>query len=112
MSHGGELFALGEGAEAEPGFDTALRGYERRQVDRYVAQVEAEVAALAAERYEAYGQVHALDGQVHEVQRQMAALRRQTAADGTVTFRHLGPRVEQILGLAEEQAEVIRAGAV
>ena len=37
MSHGGELFAMGESVVAEPGFDIALRGYERRQVDRYVA---------------------------------------------------------------------------
>src|SRR5690242_8992912 len=112
MSHGGELFALGEDVVAEPGFDIALRGYERRQVDRYVAQVEAEVAALAAERDEAYRQVQALAGQVHDVQNQMADLRRHTAADASVSFRHLGPRVEQILALAEEQAEAIRAGAV
>src|SRR6266545_7951708 len=113
MSHGGgELFALGGGAVAEPGFDIALRGYERRQVDRYVAQVEAEVAALAGERDEAYAQVQALAGQVHDVQRQMADLRRHTAADAAVSFRHLGPRVEQILALAEEQAEAIRYGAL
>src|SRR5262249_11451250 len=112
MSHGGELFAMGEGVVAEPGFDIALRGYERRQVGRYVAQVEAEVAALTSERDEAYAQVQALAGQVHEVQNRMAELRRQTAADAAVTFRHLGPRVEQILALAEEQAEAIRASAV
>src|SRR4029453_14320821 len=112
MSHGGELFALGEDVVAEPGFDIALRGYERRQVDRYVAQVEAGGAAPAAERDEAYRQVQALAGQVHDVQNQMAELRRHTATDATVSFRHLGPRVEQILALAEEQAEAIRAGAV
>src|SRR5690242_2414754 len=112
MSHGGELFAMGESVVAEPGFDIALRGYERRQVDRYVAQVEAEVAALAGERDEAYAQVQALAAQVHDVQKQMAEFRRQTAMDTAVTFRHLGPRVEHILALAEEQAEAIRNGAV
>src|SRR5262245_19442469 len=111
MSHGGELFALGQDVVADPGFDVALRGYERRQVDRYVTQVEAEVAALAGERDEAYRQAQALAGQVHDLQNQMAQLRHHTAADASVSFRHLGPRVEQILALAEEQAEAIRAGA-
>ena len=46
------------------------------------------------------------------LQNQLADLRRRTAADSAVSFRHLGPRVEQILLLAEEQADAIRAGAV
>src|SRR5262249_60476466 len=94
------------------GVDIAVSGDERREGGRYVAEVEAEVAAVTSERDEACAQVQALAGQVHEVQNQMAELRRQTATDATVTFRHLGPRVEQILALAEEQAEAIRASAV
>src|SRR5436189_127560 len=112
MAHGGEMFSLGEGGASEPGFDLALRGYARGQVDRYVAQLEAEIAALTAEREEAYAQIQALATQVHHLQQEMTQLRHQTAADASVSFRHLGPRVEQILTLAEEQAEAIRASAV
>src|SRR6185437_7630940 len=70
------------------------------------------VAALSGERDEAYAQVQALAAQVHEAQSQLLQLRRQTATDASISFRHLGPRVEQILALAEEQAEAIRHGAV
>src|SRR3954452_20476856 len=112
MSHGGELFALGEGVPDDAGFDVALRGYHRQQVDKYVANTEAEIAALTSERDEAYRQLQALANQVADLHRQMSDLRRHTAADAAVSFRHLGPRVEQILSLAEEQAEAIRNGAV
>src|SRR3954447_13580275 len=112
MSHGGELFALGEGVPDDAGFDVALRGYHRQQVDKYVANTEAEIAALTSERDEAYRQLQALANQVADLHRQMSDLRRHTAADAAVSFRHLGPRVEQILSLAEEQAEAIRDGAV
>ena len=54
MSHGGEIFGLGGDAASEPSFETALRGYEKKQVERYVARAENEIAALAAEREQAY----------------------------------------------------------
>ena len=47
MSHGGEIFGLGGDAASEPSFETALRGYEKKQVERYVARAENEIAALA-----------------------------------------------------------------
>jgi DivIVA domain-containing protein len=35
---------------AERGFDTAMRGYDRRQVDVYVSQLDEELRAAAAAR--------------------------------------------------------------
>src|SRR5262245_1041508 len=112
MSHGGDLFALGEGVATESSFEVAFRGYDRHQVDKYVTQVEAEIAALAAEREQAYHQIQALAGTVEQLQLELTNLRHRAATTGPVSFRHLGARVEQIMTLAEEQAEAIRAGAL
>src|SRR5688500_9303438 len=105
-----DLLALG-GSNTEPNFEIAVRGYKRDQVDKYFAQAEGEIAALGAERDAAYTQLQALASQLQEAHIELAELRRQ-AARGDVSFRHLGPRVEQILALTEDQAEEIRASAV
>jgi cell division septum initiation protein DivIVA len=106
MSHGGDLFALGEGVASEPSFDTALRGYDKRQVDKYVASVENDLTTVSAERDQAYLNLQALAGQVQQLQDQLVEAARK-AAPSRVSFRHLGSRVEQILTLAEDQAETI-----
>src|SRR3954453_4100954 len=111
MSHGGEIFGLGGGAATEPSFETALRGYEKKQVERYVARAENEIAALAAEREQAYSQLQAMAAQIDRLQQETSQARRQGGLGTEVSFRHLGPRVEQILALAEEQAEAIKASA-
>src|SRR5688572_27448383 len=111
MSHGEELLPIGPGATGEVSFDNALRGYDRRQVNRFVAHVDTELSALSAERDAAIAQAQALAGQVQAIENELADLRRRTAHNAAVSFRHLGPRVEQILSLAEEQADAIRAGA-
>src|SRR5262245_55568672 len=103
MSHGGDLFALGDGVASEPSFDVAFKGYDKRQVDRYVTQVESELATLAAERDQAIAQMQALAGQVQQLQVELTDLTRR-AVPWRVSFRHLGGRVEQILSMAEEQA--------
>ncbi len=97
------------GAPTEPTFELALRGYEKRQVDRYVQQVEAEVAALTAEREELYAQINVLNQHVQQMQQEVANARRLMTVPGEgLTYRHLGARAEQILALAEEQAAEIR----
>src|SRR5918997_3065956 len=111
MSHGGEIFDLGEDAVSEPNFESALRGYDKRQVDRYVARAEGEIATLATEREQAYAQIQSLAAQVEQLQAEVVNVRRQAANVDKISFRHLGPRVEQILALAEEQAEAIRGSA-
>src|SRR3954470_21506961 len=111
MSHGGEIFGLGGDSATEPSFETALRGYERKQVERYVARAENEIAALAAEREQAYSQMQAMNAQIERLQQEVVQVRKQNGLGAEVSFRHLGPRVEQILTLAEEQAEAIKASA-
>src|SRR3954451_8257176 len=111
MSHGGEIFGLGGDAASEPSFETALRGYEKKQVERYVSRAENEIAALANERDQAYQQMQAMQAQIERLQQEAAQARRQPGVGAEVSYRHLGPRVEQILALAEEQAEAIKASA-
>ena len=44
---------------AERGFDTAMRGYDRRQVDLYVGQLEDELHATVVAREDAVAQLTA-----------------------------------------------------
>src|SRR5262245_23980552 len=60
MAQGGDLFAMGEAAPMNLGFELVIRGYDRRQVGAYVEQAEAEITALAAERDEALRQAQTL----------------------------------------------------
>jgi len=111
MSNGGELFALREDIPSQPNFEQTLRGYDKRQVDRYVARADAEIATLVAEREQAFAQLQELTAQVTQLQAELEELRRQPAKLDRASFHHLGPMVEQILGLAEQQAEAITTGA-
>jgi cell division septum initiation protein DivIVA len=95
----------------ERNFEIALRGYSRREVDRYVSLLEGQISALSAERQDNESQLRNLTAQLHQVQMELIELRRQPGAADKVTFRHLGPRAEQILALAEEQADAIREDA-
>src|SRR5262245_17805681 len=107
MSQGVDLLGLTGGGPNEPNFETVLRGYDRRQVDKYLKQIELEIAALAGERDEAYAQLNVLNQHLQQMQHELASARRFVATGDSVTYRHLGPRVEQILSLAEEQADAI-----
>ena len=69
MSSAPEVFPFGN--PSEPAFETALRGYEKKQVERYVQQVEAEVAALVAEREELYGQIGLLNQHIQQLQHEL-----------------------------------------
>ena len=109
MSSGPEVFPFSSGPSSEPTFEKAFNGYDKKQVDRYVQQVEAEIAALAAEREETYAQITMLNQHVVGLQAELDSARRFVASGDTLSYRHLGPRVEQILALAEEQAEDLRS---
>src|SRR5258705_13673885 len=102
MAHDGDLFALGDGVASEPTFELAFRGYNQRQVDEYFQAVEAENVALAAERDSAFDQIQGLAAQIQQLQHELTELRRRgttTVVPSQVSFRHLGPRVEQILAM-------------
>jgi cell division septum initiation protein DivIVA len=110
VSRHGNIQALGDGIATERTFDLALRGYSRREVDRYVNLLESQIAVLSSDRQDNESQLRNLSAQLHRAQIELIELRRRPSADN-VSFRHLGPRAEQILTLAEEQAAVIRAEA-
>src|SRR2546423_444328 len=115
MAHGGDLFALGNGVPSEQNFEIAFRGYKQDQVDNFVRLLETDLTTVSAERDEAYAQLQALTAQVHQLQLEVVEARQRITGPTTITtnvsFRHLGDRVTQILTLAEEQAEAIRAEA-
>src|ERR671920_1108401 len=71
MSHGGEIFGLGGDTASEPSFETALRGYEKKQVERYVARAETEIATLISERDNAQLQNQAMMGQIDRLQQEL-----------------------------------------
>ena len=107
MSQTKEQHAVRDDMIARPGFEVALRGYDKRQVDQYVARADSEISGLVAERKRAYGQIQELAGQLQHAQAELAELRQRPALIERASFRHLGPMVDQILALAEKQAEAI-----
>src|SRR3954447_9214666 len=106
MSSAPDAFPFGSTSVST--FETALRGYEKRQVDKYVLQVESEVAALAAEREELYQQIAVMNQHLAQLQGELAHVRRGSGPGDSPSYRHLGPKVEQILALAEDQAVELR----
>ena len=87
MSRGQDLFTLSDNVTTEPSFDTSVRGYDKKQVDRYVRHVEAEVATLATEREQAYAQVQVLTGQLQQLRVEMANMRQRMGEVGRPSFR-------------------------
>jgi cell division septum initiation protein DivIVA len=94
-----------------PSFRLAFRGYDAREVDRYAYHVEAEIEAAAAIQRDLAADVRSLTDQLGKAHEELSTLRRRPTVDDTVSFRHLGPRVEQILAEAHAEAEAIRQTA-
>ncbi|GAA1377053.1 hypothetical protein [Catellatospora chokoriensis] len=110
MSQGEDVLALRDDLAARPDFEVTLRGYDKRQVEQYIARINAEVSSLSAERERALGQVRDLTERLkrqHTDLSELAELRQRPAQVERASFRHLGPMVDQILELAEKQAEAI-----
>jgi cell division septum initiation protein DivIVA len=91
-------------------FDVVLRGYDRGQVDRWVAGLEDELAEL---RFRAES-VAALQAELVEQRTKVAADRERFAAERDAwqpSFAELGERAAQMLTLAQDEAEALRARA-
>jgi cell division septum initiation protein DivIVA len=97
--------------ETEPSFTLTFRGYNKREVDQYAHITETQLSAAVAERNDLAARVRALTDQLHSAHSELVDLRRRPTVDDKVSFRHLGPRVEQILADAEEQADAVRTAA-
>jgi peptidoglycan DL-endopeptidase RipA len=118
MSHGEDLFAPREEANSRPSFETALRGYDKRQVDHYVERTDNEISTLTDQRERAYGhirdltaQLQDLTGQLHQMQGELTELRERPPQVDRATFRDLVPTVDQIMALAEKQGQEITDAA-
>ncbi len=94
-----------------PSFRLAFRGYDAREVDRYAYHVEAEIEAAATLQRELAADVRSLTDQLGKAHEELSTLRRRPSVDDAVSFRHLGPRVEQILAEAHAEADAIRQAA-
>src|SRR6266542_5340301 len=106
MSNGGELSVLND-RPAQPTFEVSLRGYDKRQLDQYVSRADSEIATLAAERERAVHHIQDLVARLQHLEAELTELRQRPARVDRASFRHLGPMVDQILALAEKQAEAI-----
>ena len=92
-------------------FDPALRGYDKRQVDQFVADVEHQIGGLSAERDNAHAEIRRLGGMTQSLQAELAELRERPVQIDRASFRDLGPMVDQMLALAEKQAGTIIGAA-
>ena len=61
MSTGEESYASRDDGTSRPSFELALRGYDKRQVDRYVEQMDGALSTLTADRAQAAGQIQGAD---------------------------------------------------
>ena len=97
---------------ADRGFDTSMRGYDRRQVDVYVATLDDEIRAAAADRDAALARCADFAAQLASAQAQIESLRRQLRkASENVTADNLEPRVRELLDTAAADASKMRAEA-
>ena len=95
-----------------PLFATALRGYERNQVDDYLAQrdkelsgLRAELADLRAERDRAVAEAESTGKELREARAKSAHLEPAAKEDS------FGFRAEKLLRMAEQEAADIRSSA-
>lgn len=72
----------GDDVDTGPIFESQFRGYDRKQVERYVARAEDEITALAAERQMAFDQIRRLSLEVDRLTAELAAQRRGAPPQG------------------------------
>ncbi|MEP6853770.1 MAG: hypothetical protein ABJA87_14120 [bacterium] len=105
--HTSELFPIMEDDGQE--FEVTMRGYDRRQVDSYIARADAELAALTAERDAALSRSADLAAQLANSSAEIESLRRRLADIAVeVTPENVHARVRPIVELAQAEARGIR----
>ncbi|GAA1844126.1 hypothetical protein [Asanoa iriomotensis] len=90
-----------------PAFDTSMRGYEKKQVDRHLAETSDRIAQLAAEREQAHHHIRGLTANLEQVHGELTELRDRAPRLDRASFRHLGSMVDEILALSEKQGQAI-----
>lgn len=92
-------------------FDTALRGYDRRQVDEFVAARKKEVAALNAQLADERRERQAAADRADKASSELRDVRARSAHEPAVAEESFGFRAEKLLRLAEQEAAEIRGNA-
>jgi chromosome segregation ATPase len=93
-------------------FDTALRGYERRQVDDFVADKSKELSRLTMELAEANRQRRLATEHAEATEKEMRELRARSAhSEPSVPEDSFGFRAEKLLRMAEQEAAEVRVHA-
>ena len=111
MSQGEELYARGNDTASRPNFGQVVRGYDKRQVDHYVSQVDGEMWRLANEREQARRQIQDLGAQLERLHAELTELRQRPPKIDRATVRDVGPMVDQILTMADKQAKALKDDA-
>jgi hypothetical protein len=90
-------------------FDSALRGYERRQVDEYVARQRNETTTLRAQLAEAERQRRLATEHAEATEEENRRLRATAGREAPPPEEGFGFRAEKLLRLAEQEAAEVRA---
>jgi DivIVA domain-containing protein len=95
-----------------PHFDIAMRGYDRRQVDEYVARAEAEIADIQTARDSALATSAERAAQLASNAAHIESLKRQAAnSTETISPANVSDRIRDMLRLATDEAAQTRRGA-
>lgn len=97
---------------ALPTFDLTLRGYDRRQVDEYLDRLEHDLSVAQADRDAAAARIALTEKRLNELEHELQAARAQLTESSHPTYAGLGKRVEQLLSIAEEEADRLREEAL
>jgi DivIVA domain-containing protein len=96
----------------EPFFDVGMRGYDKRQVDDYVAQITAEVAELRTARDAALATGADRAAQLANREAHIESLKRQaTHATESINPANVSDRIRDMLQLATDEAAQTRRNA-
>src|SRR5262245_17508140 len=100
-----------ENANSQPDFTVVLRGYDRNQVDDFVQRLNAHLAQTKAAHAEAEQRMNDSQRRTRQAEQALSSAQqkltdqsKQIEENSRPTLSGLGTRVEQILRLAEEQA--------
>jgi len=96
----------------EPHFDIAIRGYDKRQVDDYVARAESEIAEMQIARDSALASSADRAALLANRDAHIESLKRQAAkASDTLNAANVSDRIRDMLRLATEEAAQTRRSA-
>ncbi|MGI8647171.1 MAG: hypothetical protein DLM55_00220 [Acidimicrobiales bacterium] len=108
---GGDHFVSFKNQTSQPTFDQVMRGYDRKQVDRFVAVIEAELIALAKHRDELFSRNESLNSKLRKFDKEATRGSSVPVVGEEPSYRHLGARVERILSLLDDEVAEARQRA-